>query len=119
MALSRPYFDKSGRLAHRPPITRARAAQIEQSADWVPVQSSNIGFACWRPKGEAGEKSGLGIWFISRDKRGVVKGRQAIYWYPGAPYDVYLRIVSAPSPGTFLKEKVIGIYQHDGPYPPE
>lgn len=119
MLANKPFFNKDGRLVHSDSITRAKAAEIQKAADWTAVSSSNIGYVCWRADDKDNDHHGLGVWFAPKNKKGKSTGQETVYWYETAPYSVYLGLLSATSPGSYLNENVIGTYGHIGPLPVE
>ncbi len=114
--MSKPFF-KNGKLVTDDPITRAKAAEIQKAANWTAVISTNVGYVCWRIG--KGKKTGFGVWFDPKDRNGKSKGQGKIYFYPTAPFEIFLGIKRAGSPGKFLNDAVIGKYASEGPYPAE
>lgn len=98
--------------------TRLKLQEMEEASDWYSgFTSSNVKAICWRA-GEGGRGTGLGVWFDPKDKNGVSTGKQVVYWYPAATYDVYLSVKHAPSKGEAVHAIVIRRYPHLGPFEP-
>jgi hypothetical protein len=68
-----------------------------------PVTSSNVASVGWEPAGEDTDEGTLEVQFRSGH----------IYHYARVPESIYQALVGAASVGSFLRDEVIGTYDHE------
>lgn len=113
------YFHGSRLIHYEAEREHQRRDEEKVATDWLMVDSSNVKAICYRP-GRRGEKqTGLGIWFAPKNKRtGRSTGKESVYFYPSASFEIYQDMKSASSKGKYVHQVIIPNFPHDGPYPP-
>lgn len=111
MGFGIPFF-RGGRLVQNNPVTTLKAKAMEAAASWQTVSSSNVKAICWREDKKDGKPHGLGVWFAPSS------GKETLYFYKGAPYELFVEMRGASSKGVFVHQRLKGKFETDGPYPP-